>query len=137
MQALDRSALLAATAIPREAVPLPELGGVVYVRGMTGSERDAFEVSLVQGRGRKREVNLRNLRAKLVAYCTVDAQGVRLFTDADVEQLGQVRADVVNRIYTVAQRLSGITEEDADELGQPSSPASGGILSIVSPANSA
>lgn len=137
MQTLDRAALLAATAIPREAVSIPELGGVVYVRGMTGAERDAFEVSLVQGRGKRREVNLQNLRAKLVAYCTVDAQGTRLFTDADVDQLGQVRADVVNRIYTVAQKLSGITEEDAAELGQPSPPASGAILSIASPVNSA
>lgn len=122
MAALTRQILLGATKPPQEVVSVPELGGDVIVRGMTGAERDAFEVSLIEGKGRKRDVNLKNLRAKLIAFCCVDEQGERIFSDADVESLGKVRADVMNRIYTVAQRLSGLSDEDAEELGQPSSP---------------
>lgn len=122
MAVLTKQMLLGATKPPQEQVNVPELGNGSYVlvRGMTGAERDAFEVSLIEGKGRKRDVNLKNLRAKLIAYCCVDDAGNRIFTEADVDSLGHVRADVMNRIYTVAQRLSGISDEDAEDLGQPS-----------------
>jgi hypothetical protein len=122
MAVLTKQILLGATTPPQETVKVPELGGDVIVRGMSGSERDAFEASLIEGKGRKRDVNMKNLRAKLVAYCCVDEQGARIFNDSDAAALGEVRADVLNRIYTVAQRLSGISEEDAEELGEVSSP---------------
>ena len=120
MAGLTREAFLSATAPPQQLVKVPELGGDVIVRGMTGEERDAFEASLIEGRGKKRDVNMKNMRAKLVAYCCVDEKGDRLFTDEDAGKLGKTRADILNRLFTVAQKLSGISEEDADELGQAS-----------------
>jgi hypothetical protein len=133
MAVLTKQILLGATTPPQETVKVPELGGDVIVRGMSGSERDAFEASLIEGKGRKRDVNMKNLRAKLVAYCCVDEQGARIFNDSDAAALGEVRADVLNRIYTVAQRLSGISEEDAEELGQVSSPKDSASSSSGSP----
>jgi hypothetical protein len=119
MALLPKHLLLGATVPPQETVSIPELGGEVIIRGMSGAERDAFEVSLVEGRGRKREVNLKNLRAKLVAYCCIDEHGARVFSNEEAEALGNMRVDVLNRMYSVAQRLSGISDQDADELGQP------------------
>lgn len=120
MAFLSKASLLGATRPPQETVTVPELGGEVIVRGMTGAERDAFEVAMVEGRGKNRQVNLKNIRARLVAYSCIDQDGARIFSDADIPALGAVRADVLNRIYTKAQRLSGITDEDVDELGTPS-----------------
>lgn len=120
MALLTRDALLNATAPPQDTVAVPELGGDVIVRGMTGEERDAFEAGLIEGRGRKRDVNMKNMRAKLVAYCCIDEKGQRIFSDDDAAKLGKTRADVLNRLFTVAQKLSGISEDDADELGQAS-----------------
>lgn len=120
MAVLTKAQIFGATAPAQETVSVPSLKGDVIVRGMTGKERDAFEASLVEGKGKKRDINTRNLRAKLVAFCCVDEQGNRLFSDADAEALGDVRADALDRLFSVAQRLSGITQEDADELGQPS-----------------
>lgn len=116
-----REALLSAK-VPSEAVAVPELGKdvVITVRGMTGRERDAFEASCLQRKGRRSEFSMQNLRAKLVAYCCVNGKGERIFTDADAEALGEVRADIIDRLFTVAQRLSGMREEDLDELGQRS-----------------
>jgi hypothetical protein len=116
-----REALLSAK-VPTEAVPVPELGKgvVVIVRGMTGRERDAFEASCFQRKGRKSEFSMANLRAKMVAYCCIKPSGERWFTDADAEVLGEVRADIIDRLFTVAQKLSGMREEDLDELGQSS-----------------
>jgi hypothetical protein len=131
---LSKDALLGATA-PTERVAVSALQGDVIVRGMTGAERDAFEVSLVEGRGKRRDVNLRNMRAKLVAFCAVDEQGARLFADADADALGQTRADVLDCLYAVAARLSGITKEDEDELGKSSSLAAFDSSSSASPVN--
>lgn len=135
MAVLGKAVLLGANTPPQEIVPIPELNGDVIVRGMSGAERDAFEAGLMQGRGKNREVNFRNLRAKLVAFCCIDESGQRIFADGDVEALGNVRADVLNRLFTVAQRLSGITQEDAEELGKPLSPAASATSSSASPEN--
>lgn len=132
---LGRDAILGATALPQETVPVPELGGDVLVRGMTGSERDVFEAGCFEGKGKNRDFSMKDVRAKLVAFCCVDESGRRLFVDGDVEALGKVRADVVDRLFSVAQRLSGMREEDVAALGKslpsPSSPSS----SSVSPVN--
>lgn len=121
MSALTRDELLAATNVPIERVDLPELGtdAHVYVRGMSGKERDAFEISLAKGpRGQRR--NLDNFRARLTVLCVVDQDGTRLYQSGDAELVGNIRVDVLAKIVAVAQRLSGITEADADELGKNS-----------------
>jgi hypothetical protein len=122
---LSRDALLKAIAVPTERIDIPELGGVVIVRGMTGQERDEFESSLIVGRGRRRDVDTSNIRAKLAVRCLIDEQGGRLFKDEEADALGCVRADVLSRIYTAAQRLSGVTDEDIDEMGKSSKPRTG------------
>ena len=48
---LTRDAILQATDLTFEDVAVPEWGGVVRVRGLTGTERDAFEASVVGRQG--------------------------------------------------------------------------------------
>ena len=47
MNILSKEAILAADDLPREIVSVPEWGGQVCVRTMTGTDRDAFETSLL------------------------------------------------------------------------------------------
>lgn len=115
-----RDAILGATTLPEELVELPEIETAVRVRGLTGFERDAFEASLFVQRGKHREQNLANLRAKLVVRCVLDEDGQPAFSEDDAKALGQVRADVLDRLFSTAQRLSGLREEDVKELGKPS-----------------
>jgi hypothetical protein len=49
----------------------------------------------------------------VVACCKSD-DGVPLFTTADVQAIGQQRADVVERIVNAAQRLSGFSSADIE-----------------------
>lgn len=131
-----RDALLGATTVPTETVALPEISSSVTVRGMTGVERDAFEASCIEGRGKKRDVNTKNIRAKLVTFCCVDETGRRVFTDDDAALLGNIRADLLDRLFTVAQRLSGMSEQDVDDLGKPSTTkGASGTSSSASPVN--
>ena len=48
MTYLSRDAILQREDIKTEDVEVPEWGGTVRVRGMTGVQRDAFEASLIQ-----------------------------------------------------------------------------------------
>lgn len=114
--ALTKDAILSANDIERERVEVPEWGGYVWVRGMTGEERDAFEAGLVERKGKSRELNFKNMRASLVAKTVVNDGGERLFDDNDVKRLGQKSAAALDRLYEVATRLSGIGEQDVEDL---------------------
>lgn len=118
MKILTRDQILKIQDIKTEEVLIPEWGdGVgVIVRGLTGAERDTFEESIIDQKGKKTRVVMRNARARLVSMSAVDENGKLIFTQADVEAIGQKNAAALDRIYEVASRLSGISEDDMEEL---------------------
>src|SRR5258707_7030469 len=125
---LSRDAILEAKDREVVEVDCPEWGGSVLVRGMSGKERDMFEVSLVgesagavqvqrgRGGGRAPGPNLVNMRAKIVARCVVDEDGQRLFTDSDAVALGEKSGAAVDRVFTGASPLSGVSEGDTEGM---------------------
>lgn len=115
-KALSKADILSADDLPAETVKVPEWGGAVRVRSLTGAERDAFEASMFEGTGKKARMNSANLRARLVALCVVDEAGERLFADEDVEALGAKSAAALDRVFSAAQRLNGFTSADVEEL---------------------
>lgn len=123
---LDKQAILAAKDHKTSLVEVPEWGGNVLVRTMTGRERDAFEASLAKGDGKDRKTDLTNLRARLVGLCLVGEDGQRLFTDAEVEQLGDKNAAALDRVFAVAQQLNGMTAKDVEDLTKNSGAAPSG-----------
>lgn len=115
-QLLSRDAIKSADDRVVEQVPVPEWGGEVLVRSLSGKERDHFESSIVQQRGNRQVVNMKNARARLVVLSVVDANGDRMFGDADIAWLTEKSAAALQRVFNVAQRLSGITDEDLEEM---------------------
>lgn len=113
---LSREAILNVSDIKTEEVPVPEWGGVVLVKGLTGEQRNDYEMSLIQGKGKNRDVNMKNAVAKLVGLSIVDEDGKRIFTDADVEALGKKSGAALSRVQAVASKLSGLSDGDMDEL---------------------
>lgn len=139
---LSRDDILKAEDIAAETVSVPEWGGEVLVRGLTGRERDTFEADLLVRRGGQMEVDPRNARARLVALCVVGDDGKRLFTRDDIGALGEKSAAALNRVYEMAARLSGLGESDMKELegnfgSAPGVPSPGGDGSSASPSVSA
>lgn len=112
IKGLTRDQILEADDLARKAVSVPQWGGTVYVRTMTGAERDAFEVSIVAP-GAEKYVNL---RARVVALCAVDEAGRRLFSDEDVVRLGDKSAAALEAVFDAASKLNAITPEDVAEL---------------------
>jgi ribosomal protein S21 len=114
---LTKDQILAAADLPEEVVDVPEWGGKVLIRGMTGAERDAFEESVMVTRGNNRELNLRNFRAKLVARSIVDpVTKERMFSDNEIAELGKKSARALQRVFEAALRLNGMTAESVEEL---------------------
>ena len=109
MNLLSKENILAANDLPLECIAVPEWGGDVMVRTMTGADRDAFEASLIGKEGR-----MENVRARLVSLTLCDAAGTRIFTDAEVAALGNKSARALDRVFTVAQRINGIGTDAVD-----------------------
>lgn len=110
---LSADDILNADDLGTEDVDVPEWGGKVRVRGLTGTERDQFEARFVEGKAKGFEA----FSARLVAACAVDESGKRLFQgEAVTRRLGAKSAVAMARVSDVARRLSGFSEEDRDEL---------------------
>jgi len=122
MSFLNRAAILNADDFKTEVVNIPEWGGDVMVKAMTGTERDAFEASIVEQNAKGgTKMKIENIRAKLVAKTVIDPESKQnIFTAGDIEAIGKKSAAALDRIYTVASKLSKVTDEDVEELAKNS-----------------
>jgi hypothetical protein len=116
MTALSKDQILSANDADFELVDVPEWGGKVRVKTLTGDERDAYEQSLIDQRGNVLGPKLAGAQARLVALTAVDDDGKRLFGDDDVKALGAKSAQALNRVFEVSMRLSRLTQKDVEEL---------------------
>lgn len=116
MKVLGREDILQADDVVIEKVEVPEWGGAVCVRGLTGSERDAFEESIFITSGKSTKVNFKDARAKLLVKAICDESGAPLFSKGDIENLGAKSASALQRVWEKARDLSGLSDEDVDEL---------------------
>lgn len=106
--ALTGAAILAARDLKLVRLEMPEWGGHVFVRPMTAGERDAFDLVVTQKRGQAK------IRAYIVALCTVDAKGKRLFTFGDVDHLDEKASGPMTRIFMKARQINKLFVEDIE-----------------------
>jgi len=85
--------------------------GKVFIRVLKARDRDNYEGAIAGGD----KFNFDNFRSKLVALCFCDAQGNRFFSDSEVNLLGELPADLVNQLFTVAQELNGFTTKAVEQ----------------------
>lgn len=112
MPLLDKSAILGAKDLVSEDVPVPEWGGDVRVRTMTGTERDAFGVAIIDSTGKFDRVGY---RAKLLSRCIVGEDGQPLFTEADIAALGAKSNKAIERVFVVADRLNALGDDKVQD----------------------
>lgn len=121
MAFLDRSKLLEKEVLQIERVDLGK-DDFVFVRQMTGRERDRFEQSLLKERKDEKgainyERNLEDFRAKLAVNTMCKENGDILMLPDDYGRLSQsMSAAKLDKIVTKAQELNKITEEDKEKM---------------------
>jgi len=117
MKLLNRDALLKKQELQIKKVDLGN-DEFIYVREMTGHERDTFERSLyVFDKNNKPITRIEDFRAKL-AVCTVcDEKGELLLKPSDYIALSNsMGAARLEKIVNEAQTLNKISEEDKEQL---------------------
>lgn len=110
---LSRDDILSADDLKQTAVAVPEWGGIVYVRSLTGNERDIYETYMLSDQKTDKAV-----RAYLAALCIVDENGKRLFSQNDIELLGQKSGAALERVANEALRLNAFTPDDIEDLAK-------------------
>jgi len=119
---LTREEILNADDQTVERVFISNWNGYVYVKSLSGKERDQFERDIVtwKGKGKNTKAEMKdNIRARLVALTVVDPDTKKpVFSTKDVEALGNKSAAALDTIYDAAQRLSKLSDEDVEELAE-------------------
>lgn len=114
---LSATEILAAEDIKRELVHVPEWGGSVWVYGLSGAEKDAYDMEIIRLQREmadKKQVRA-NVRAFMVMLACRDEQGRPIFTQQDLIRLGKKSAKALERLSVVARRLGGVDESEANE----------------------
>jgi hypothetical protein len=106
-----RDKILACDDIQRELLEVPEWAVVIEVRGMSGGDR-AVMMDHMQAGG----VKASTVYVDAVIKSSFDPDsGERLFQDSDRDALLGKSSAALDRIATLAMRLSGMEQEAVDE----------------------
>lgn len=96
-----------------EHLDVPEWGGVVCLRVMSGRQRD----DVVETAARELKAGKEGqAKAKLLRYCLCDEAAKPLFSAAQVDALLEKSGLVVDRVARAAMRLNALLPDSVDDL---------------------
>lgn len=114
MLLLSAQQIIAAADMKFVDVNVPEWGGDVRLRVMSGTDRDRFEREWQAADGKMMDA----FRQKLLVKCLCDASNKRLFDDAGIEALGAKNATVLSRLFDQCMKLNGFVKDTVEELAK-------------------
>lgn len=115
---LNRQAIIDAQDLPIAIVDVPEWGGQVRVRALTGAER----LGLYTEAQKSGTFDLRVFQPLLVAMTAVDDAGQRLFADDEVAIIAGKSASAVQRVFDASAKHNALHAGAIDELEKNSAP---------------
>jgi len=116
---LGKKEIMAAVDIKTQIVPVPEWGGDVYVKNLSGSEREEYESSLYVMDNGKPVVSVRSMASAKLRLCALslcDDKGGRIFDIKEVAELGKKSSTAIDRVYDAILEVSGLSKEIVAEL---------------------
>lgn len=116
MEELSRDAIFSAPDLVVEKIEVPEWNGFVHMRVLTGEQRDEFE-QLAMDRRKGDRINIQGLKSRLIAMSLCKENGDLLFAgNGDEKKLNQKSGAAIDRLFKEAQRLSGLSDDEVQEL---------------------
>ncbi len=113
-----RESILNCRQAERVRLSVPTWGGDVWIRELSGEERDAWEAGWLEYRknvnGDAEDVS--NYSSYLLTHTLVDAEGKLLFGENDVPLLGQTRGRVLEAVAREAMRINGIGVASSEDI---------------------
>jgi hypothetical protein len=116
MKLLDKAAFFAAEDLKHEDVPVPQLGGSVRIRVMTGAARDAFNEYMQSFGDSKRPASAIN--AALLVQTCVDESGAPMFTMDEIDMVRDKSAAALDVMAAAAMRINGLGISAADDAAK-------------------
>tara|TARA_Y100000593_G_C4316180_1_gene340988 strand:+ start:3519 stop:3872 length:354 start_codon:yes stop_codon:yes gene_type:complete len=115
--ALSRDAIFNAKDTDVHEFEVPEWGGTILLRSMTGKQRNNYEYwAMIQSK--KEFPDYRGIREKLILSCAVDEKGQPLFEEDDLEALAEKNSDVIDRIHEKCREICGMDEDAVEEAAK-------------------
>jgi hypothetical protein len=108
---MNREAILSKRTGRIVPVEIPEWGDTVYLRALTVGERDRID-QYVQDAKQK----VTGFRSLVLSLCLCDADGTRLFADSQRSEIDTLDAGVIERLFSAAMPLAGISQADAKAI---------------------
>lgn len=107
---LSAVAILAAADLAHEDVEVSEWGGTIRIQQMSAEESSRFTDELTTLGGSRNGMYL------MLIYSARDAEGNRLFTNEQIDEIKKKNINVLNRLQLVALNLNKMTPAGRDEL---------------------
>ena len=116
---LTRESILAAQDLKTESVAVPEWGGEVMIRVLSGAQRDRLDAFLARTLDKDGKLkDPTGMRTLVCVLACCDAQGAALFKPEDVDALKAKSSAALDRVFKAAAKLNGLGDagiEDARE----------------------
>ncbi|MFD0773370.1 hypothetical protein ACFQZ2_05455 [Streptomonospora algeriensis] len=110
-----KATILGAKDIDHEDIEIPEWGGVtVRVKGLPDEDIEGYQNSTTNMKTKAKknadvEMSLQSRRAHLVVKALYDPEtDERIFDDSDAPELAKKNAGVINGLYVLIEKLSGM-----------------------------
>jgi len=112
---LTKDQILKADDLPTQEVEVPEWGGMVKIRSLSGKERDSFE-DIIQKRKKGKDIELKGLKVLLLALTIINEDNSIMFSEEDLEKLNAKSAKALNRVFDAVTEMNGIGEAAVEDL---------------------
>lgn len=113
MKLLDRAAFFAAEDSKFEDVPVPQLGGMVRIRVLSGEARDAFNAYIKSFGDEPRQASAIN--AALLVQTCIEESGEPMFTLEDIDAIRKKSVGALDVMAAAAMRINGMGVEAVPE----------------------
>ena len=121
-----RDRIRAAEDIFSEKVTIAEWGVTIEMRSPTSLEASALEEWCAarapkDGEEEAMPGRFRGMKQQYIMCCAYDPKsGKQVFSDSDMDWLLEKNSAVIDRLWKIAQRLVGLSDEEAEDLGKGS-----------------
>lgn len=117
---LSKDEILGAADQSFTELEISEWRGTIRIGNISAAEKGKYESGLFKfnadGTRTINEKNLATLRTRLIVACVVDDEGKRVFTEKDIEALGEKSAAVIQDVFEACQEHNGMEPPAVDEI---------------------
>lgn len=119
LRIITREEIQAQEEIRIELFPVPEWGEdfAIGLQYWSGAYREKFDIELQRRKpDEKDEIDLAGMKAFCLSLSIVDEHGQEQYEETDVEEIGRLNGELINRLFAKVQEMNGIGAKAVEDL---------------------